>query len=985
MEASEDKLAVRIWSHDQGWSNNGVVDENNPYADSWSWFCFGHVHEDAEPGDDRFSDEHLHEFQTNLRATPTLHCHTNQWEIGAMAEAEHENDDLGRFLASLTQAPSCEIGIFPLARYQGWRNSVWKMEVETDANHYGNWETSSPSEVILHQSSSHFRTRRYIKEDEAFSIRKEAFSNTETSHLEPVNITDPQLDSGEAAIDLFRQAVAETPLADPGRAGLLNDLAKVLCQRFQYVGVMEDLDEAIGLIRQAIAATPVDDKLKRWSYLGNLGASLGIRFARTSASNDLDEAIVTIRQALAEGPPRNSSRPTRLCNLGDLLRCRYSRKSTVEDLEEALRVGRQAVEEGGSYDDNRWMFVRELGKHLADYFQLKHEIKDLDEAISITRQAVAEIPSDYALRTILMGNLGSYLDQRFSVTEDIEDRNQSTEYFRETLRSMKGSAPCLYAGRQLLSRPDALQPGANGFEDARLAVSLIPISVTTCLSADDKKHLLSRAFGIASNAAAIALHSGQAPRVALELAETGRGLLAGNFYNLRTDLSELREQRPEMADSFEALQRLLDAAASRNPIKIVGAPATWSVPDRRHFASRVMSKLLIKVRREPGFGAFLKPPTEYEMCQEAALGPIVVLNVSPHRCDALIIQASGVSALHLPGLTHKAIQSRVANLQSTETLKWLWDVVVGPVLQALGFTDVPTAVPWPRVWWIPTGALGRFPLHAAGYHMDGSKRTALDRVVSSYSSSIKTIIRTRRLQSRGLGAKTNGSVVVVSMNETPGQGPLKYAADEISAVRVMCCSGPLRLPVLSPPPRRDEMVSALANCTIFHFAGHGSPRSDPLQSLLYLQDWEHSPLTVEKLMETGLSAASPFLAYLSACATGKNLDKESADESVHLTSAFQLAGFRHVIGTLWEVNDHLCVDMARTIYESLGNNSTLDDASVSTALHEATRALREKWLCEERRREEQAEKRDASLITVGKRVETVFRTPLWVPYVHFGV
>jgi len=40
------------------------------------------------------------------------------------------------------------------------------------------------------------------------------------------------------------------------------------------------------------------------------------------------------------------------------------------------------------------------------------------------------------------------------------------------------------------------------------------------------------------------------------------------------------------------------------------------------------------------------------------------------------------------------------------------------------------------------------------------------------------------------------------------------------------------------------------------------------------------------------------LAYLSACSTAVT-GPELADESVHIVSAFQLAGYQHVIGTLW--------------------------------------------------------------------------------------
>jgi hypothetical protein len=54
-------------------------------------------------------------------------------------------------------------------------------------------------------------------------------------------------------------------------------------------------------------------------------------------------------------------------------------------------------------------------------------------------------------------------------------------------------------------------------------------------------------------------------------------------------------------------------------------------------------------------------------------------------------------------------------------------------------------------------------------------------------------------------------------------------------------------------------------------------------------------------------------AYLSACdasVAAPNL----TNEAVHITSGFQLAGYQHVIGTLWPVNDFLATAMAEEFY-----------------------------------------------------------------------
>jgi CHAT domain-containing protein len=68
----------------------------------------------------------------------------------------------------------------------------------------------------------------------------------------------------------------------------------------------------------------------------------------------------------------------------------------------------------------------------------------------------------------------------------------------------------------------------------------------------------------------------------------------------------------------------------------------------------------------------------------------------------------------------------------------------------------------------------------------------------------------------------------------------------------------------------------------------------------------------------------------------------SADlRSPHLASAFQLAGYRHVIGTLWPISDHHAAQLAGDFYKALASTGTASKAA--TALHQATHWLRNQW------------------------------------------
>jgi len=96
------------------------------------------------------------------------------------------------------------------------------------------------------------------------------------------------------------------------------------------------------------------------------------------------------------------------------------------------------------------------------------------------------------------------------------------------------------------------------------------------------------------------------------------------------------------------------------------------------------------------------------------------------------------------------------------------------------------------------------------------------------------------------------------------------------------------------------VLDALLTHRVAHFACHGHVDwTDPARSSLILTDHATTPLTLADIITLNLDAD---LAYLSACDTAVTAPR-LADESLHITAAFHLAGYRNVIGTLWPIND----------------------------------------------------------------------------------
>jgi CHAT domain-containing protein len=147
----------------------------------------------------------------------------------------------------------------------------------------------------------------------------------------------------------------------------------------------------------------------------------------------------------------------------------------------------------------------------------------------------------------------------------------------------------------------------------------------------------------------------------------------------------------------------------------------------------------------------------------------------------------------------------------------------------------------------------------------------------------------------------------------------------------------------------QAVLHEIEDCDIVHFACHGvADYEDPSQSFLALRkDDESGHPELDKLLVKDIFDAQlrrPLLAYLSACSTAENISS-IVDEHIHLTSAFQVAGFSHVIGSLYPTTDSVCTKVASIFYEKLfeGLKNELDQSKVIAAsLHYAIDRIRSK-------------------------------------------
>ncbi|MFF2327654.1 MULTISPECIES: CHAT domain-containing protein [unclassified Streptomyces] len=795
----------------------------------------------------------------------------------------------------------------------------------------------------------------------------------------------------------LRHAEALMRPGHPDRPAALDDLGVVLIACYQRSGKPQEVNEAVLAHRESVALTR-DGHGSLGLRLLNLGAALSLRHRLTEDGDDLREAQECRRRAAALPGMGPAHRRALLSSTGLSLMAGFERApDPVAQLNEAIGLLRESLDltpEGDPMLTRRRhnLAVALMGRvSQTSRFDDAGEARELtdaviaalsvnspdlpgaltmaasarllsprtllssagrDEVVALYRRAVEATPPGHPTRTQRLANLGRALRhvgprRRRSPTDLVE----AAQRFQEAaLEQQCAPALRLDAARAWGDVRAELGDWDGALDGYVVAVDLLHSVAPRHLVRDDQELLLSRTVGLGAAAAACAVRCGR-PGLAVGLLEQARGVILSHAFDADSDLTRLREAAPDLADRFEELREALDTATDSQGFLEEGPPRPDDArADLRQRLAAEWHDLTARIRAEHPELGLLRPMRDWgerELCATAAAGPVVLVNVSPYGSDALVVTEQSIDAVPLPGLdprstaTRRQIfqdalirieapgtsrkQSQRAQQDVRETLAWLWQAVTGPVLDRL-----PAAT---RVWWSPGGLLGTLPLHAAA--PAGAAPGALDRVVSSYTPTLRALHHARRRAARPAGTGT----LVVSVAQATGQAPLPGARREADSLARLLPRATL---LADATATHSAVVSALPRHAYAHFACHALGDLERASgSRLVLHDHTERPLTVRDLAR--LRLPSVRLAYLSACGTLRT-SPELADEAVHIVSAFQMAGFPHVVGSLWHVDDLIGAEVALSVYDTLNSgDGTLDVARTAEALHRAVHTLRDTY------------------------------------------
>ncbi|RVD89400.1 uncharacterized protein DFL_000411 [Arthrobotrys flagrans] len=786
-----------------------------------------------------------------------------------------------------------------------------------------------------------------------------------------------KLEDLEKAIQAAEQTVAATPEDSPDIAGCLNNLSMHYSSRFNRLGKLEDLEKAIQAAEQAVAATP-EDSPNIAGCLNNLSIHYSSRFNRLGKLEDLEKAIQAAEQAVAATPEDSPDIAGRLNNLSIHYSSRFERLGKLEDLEKAIQAAEQAVAATPEDSPDIAGCLNNLSIHYSSRFNRLGKLEDLEKAIQAAEQAVAATPEDSPDIAGCLNNLSNRYSSRFDRLGKLEDLEKAITHVKNAfavshvsplsrIRRGKRLSQLYYHHNDLIGAADA----------AAHATSLLPRISPRYLPRRDHEYILSQANGLSSFACSLALRAGKPAAEAFELIEIGRAVMASFAIDLQTDVLNIREHNPCLYKRYESLRYRFSAVPSDETFIFSGNKPPKSDREERFHIERELTEVEDQIRRIPEFARFQLPPDVEDLKRMANEGPLVAFNVTDIRSDALIITSAGVRALPLENLDLSEAERMITgigkitnrhplklaenNKQMKAFLRWLWLVAVKPVLGELGFlgrTPLRDSE-LPRIWWITNGIMGSAPLHAAGLHgdSDGGNDTeiAMDFVVSSYISTAKALKFARnKLQQSGIEVKEEALLISAHDEDFDFESEVQAIAGVI---------GRHYRTVSLKDGSKEEVLRHIERSSIIHFSCHGisvnfepssEPPKSPSDSYLLLRGSQETPnerldekLTVDDLTKVRHPRAQ--LAFLSACSTAKISAEQLKDEMVHIANAFQLAGYPHVVGTLWEAEDESAAIVSKAFYESLFEGEPRNiHRSVATALHQATRKLmRDSWFGED--------------------------------------
>lgn len=345
-----------------------------------------------------------------------------------------------------------------------------------------------------------------------------------------------------------------------------------------------------------------------------------------------------------------------LNRLGNIYMTHYQTSQDVYHLTQAVSVYSDAIRDGLDGPMGA-TYLNDLGSSLSLRFDRLGDVGDINKSILMFEDAVRLTPEGHPDKPALLSNLGRSLFTRFEHFHDQSDLVAATHQFSSAASSDVGSTSVRFHASSQWARCAHLSGNHSSLDAYASSLQLLPELAWLGLSIPDRHHHLLKAGAVVRDAVSAAI-AVQQHDMAIEWLEQGRSVVWGQLLQLRSPIDDLRDKHPSLANDLERLSRQWEGSGTRGDLitpDIDNRQSLEASAIHYHNLAHQRSQLLKEIRSRCGFDMFMLPMKFSDIIPAARHGPVIAVNVSNTRCDALILQPNHKDVLHipLPNFTHK--------------------------------------------------------------------------------------------------------------------------------------------------------------------------------------------------------------------------------------------------------------------------------------------------------------------------------------------
>jgi CHAT domain-containing protein/tetratricopeptide (TPR) repeat protein len=244
----------------------------------------------------------------------------------------------------------------------------------------------------------------------------------------------------EDAIGNLQNAVQMTKDGHPTKPVYLSCLGHTQRQRFERLGCLTDIRDSVSNMQKAVQSTEDGHPRKRM-YLGNLGLSQLMYHIRLGKLADLEHSITNLQNAVRLTGDDRQNKSKHLSNLGVSQLRRYELLSEPADFEEGILNLRGALQFTENEPSFKAMRLSNIGHGHIKRYEYLGELKDIEDAIRNAWDAVELTKDGHPDKPMYFSCLGLGQRHRFERLGNLADIRDSISNLRKAVEFTEDGHP----------------------------------------------------------------------------------------------------------------------------------------------------------------------------------------------------------------------------------------------------------------------------------------------------------------------------------------------------------------------------------------------------------------------------------------------------------------------------------------------------------------------------------------------------------------